>query len=186
MFASAATVILLCWCIIHILSRYLNSSDAALLPTDSRRRSASRSLDFQVNWCHLKIETTAWNHHFDALASRLALKRNKSKRAALKLLYSVGVAFGIAGMTVAIGTLCWSCVKMMGGLVHQDPPHIAKRGFEDNVDTAAVSQPLVHAIVSTRPRLSIRVLISPDSWCHGAIQPSSPNHCFFIFLASRT
>ena len=159
MLAYAATVILLCWCIIHILARYLNHSDAALLPTNTRRRPVSKNADFQVKWCHLKIETTAWNHHFDALANRLALQRNKSKSAALRLLYNLGVAFGIAGMTVAIGTLCWSCVKMIGELVHQESPRIAKRGLEDSVDMAAVSQPLVHAIVSARSNLSVRVLI---------------------------
>lgn len=104
---SGILVLIAIWCTIHILCYISSRNSSSILPTHHSRRHTRVSL----HSLHLRISTTAWNTHHDALSSLLARREKHRINSLLKLTYDLGIFFGAMGIVVAVVALLWMCTS---------------------------------------------------------------------------
>ena len=202
MISLALPLLLLSWLFIHFIYRFYTPADKyrGILPT-SLTNTKRFSTTITLRTFYLRVESTAFNLHHDALSRWLT--RNSTARfpTALRAALDLGIVISLLGMFVALAMLSWTFIllarRLMAGLVPPSPDihtHV-KRAYQNDYipsalpDRAPVDIPIQLLVRVDYMRFrAYRSLVNtyPDPRSHSPALASSHAHWSTVLLASHT
>jgi hypothetical protein len=117
MVSLALPLLLLSWLSIHVIYHFLAPAKSrGVLPTilPNRRRI---STTITLRTLYLRIESTAFNFHHDALSHWLTRDPTGRLPTALRAAFDVGIVICLLGMVVALALLSWTFMLLARRLV---------------------------------------------------------------------
>lgn len=139
MISLALPLVLLCWLFIHFIYRFYIPADKSrgILPTSlTNRKRISTTITLRT--LHLRVESTAFNFHHDALSHQLTRSPNARLPTALRAAFDLGIVISLMGMVVALALLSWTFMllarRLMADLVPPSPDihtHV-KRAYQSD------------------------------------------------------
>jgi S2P endopeptidase len=118
MISLALPLVLLCWLLIHFIYRFYIPADKSrgILPTSlTNRKRISTTITLRT--LHLRVESTAFNFHHDALSHRLTRSSTARLPTTLRAAFDLGIVISLLGMVVALALLSWTFMLLARRLV---------------------------------------------------------------------
>ena len=118
MISLALPLLLLSWLLIHFIHRFYTPANKSrgILPTSlTNRRQISTTITLRT--LYLRIESTAFNFHHDALSHRLTRNPTARLSTALRVAFDLGIVISLLGMVVALALLSWTFMLLVRRLV---------------------------------------------------------------------
>ncbi|KAI9457607.1 hypothetical protein BJY52DRAFT_465448 [Lactarius psammicola] len=139
MISLALPLLLFSWLFIHFIYRFYTPAKESrgILPTSlTNRRRISTTITLRT--LYLRIESTAFNFHHDALSHWLIRNPTARLPTALRMAFDLGVVISLMGMAVALALLSWTFILLARRLVADLAPPSAdihthvKRAHQSN------------------------------------------------------
>ena len=169
----ALPLLLLSWLFVHIIYHFSVKRSRGFLPTilPDRRRS---STTVTLRTLYLRVESTAFNFHHDALSHRLTRNPTSRLSVALRAAFDAGVVISLLGMVAALVLLCWTFMflarKLVAGLVPPSPDihtHVKRALQSDYIP------PIFPALAPTD--VPVQLLVRAHRTCAFTHSPANTN-----------
>ena len=203
MISLALPLLLLSWLFIHIIHRFYTPADKyrSILPTSltSRKRF---STTITLRTLYLRIESTAFNFHHDALSHWLTRNSTARLPTVLRAAFDLGIVISLLGMLVALAMLSWTFILLARRLMADSVPpsqdihtHVKRAYQNDYTPSTSPARAPVDIPVQLLVRadcMCFRAFRSPlnttnpDPRSHSPTLTSSHAHRRTILLASHT
>src|SRR6266702_615699 len=118
MISLALPLLLFSWLLIHFIHRFYTPANKSrgILPTSlTNQRQISTTITLRT--LYLRIESTAFNFHHDALSHRLTRNPTARLSTALRVAFDLGIVISLLGMVVALALLSWTFMLLVRRLV---------------------------------------------------------------------